>query len=417
MYYAPPRRAALAPPRSTRFATALAFAGPAFLVSVGYMDPGNWGTDLAAGSRFGYSLLWLLVVANVVALFLQYLSAKLGIATGRDLAALVGERSTVRRRRCYAVLAVLAMLATETAEFLGVVTALRLLLGLPLVPAIVLGAVLVLGLLLIGTGGRTRPQERVIFGLLGVVGIAYVIELWLAPPRADVLGGLVPGNINPATLPVIIGIVGAVVMPHNLFLHSGLILSRRRADVAPRRLVRRAVIESAVALNLALLVNAAILIMAATTFHGRVEVDSLTGAHQTLTPLLGAGAAGVFALALLAAGLSSSVTGGLATQYVVRGLVRPDRPLSPALSRLVGLVPAVAILLLGVGEITALLWSQIVLAIVLPTVVVPLVLLSRDRALMGELADGRRTRAVALAIATVLSTLSLAGLAGIVGLY
>jgi len=401
-----------------RARSGLTFAGPAFLVAVGYMDPGNWGADLAAGSGFGYTLLWVLVAANVAALVLQYLSAKVGIATGKDLAAIIGERSDPRVRRAYAGVGVIAMLATETAEFLGVVTGLRLLLRIPLLPSIAIGAVLVLGLLALGRQGDSRNLERAIFVLLGVVGVAYLVELWLVPPDAgSTLRGLVPGNVTSSTLPVIVGMVGAVVMPHNLFLHSGLIQSRRAPGGDPHKLVRRSTIESVVALNVALLVNAAIMLMAAAAFHGRVEITGLAQAHETLVPLLGRAAAGVFALALLAAGLSSSVTGGIATQYVIRGLIRPGRPLSPFVSRLCGFVPAAFILAVGVGEIQALLWSQIVLALVLPAVAIPLVVLSRNTQVMGVLADGRRMRRAATVVVTLLSALSVAGLGSALGLF
>jgi len=228
---------------------------------------GTWtpatGAPTWPRAALGYTLLWVLVAANVAALVLQYLSAKVGIATGKDLAAIIGERSDPRVRRAYAGVGVVAMLSTETAEFLGVVTGLRLLLRIPLLPSIGIGAALVLGLLALGRRGDSRNLERAIFVLLGVVGVAYIVELWLVPPDVgSTLSGLLPGNVTSSTLPVIVGMVGAVVMPHNLFLHSGLIQSRRKPGGDRRALVRRSTIESVVALNLALLVNAAIMLMA-----------------------------------------------------------------------------------------------------------------------------------------------------------
>jgi manganese transport protein len=284
-------------PRAAGLRAAASFAGPAFLVSIGYMDPGNWGTDLAAGSRFGYSLLWVLVAANLTAVMLQYLSAKLGIATGQDLAAAVGSRLGTPARIGYWLVAEGAMLATEMAEFIGVVVALRLLLGIGLAPAIGLGAVLVLGLL---ASRSMRRIERTIFVLLGVIGGVYALEVAMARPSAGpILAGAAVPSLNGSSLPVAVGILGAVVMPHNLFLHSGLIRSRCGGE-PPRRVLRRSTIETAVALNLALLINAAILIMAAATFgrHG-VVVDSLGQAHETLRPMLGPLAAAGFAVALL----------------------------------------------------------------------------------------------------------------------
>jgi manganese transport protein len=283
-------------PRAAGLRAAASFAGPAFLVSIGYMDPGNWGTDLAAGSRFGYSLLWVLVAANLTAVLLQYLSAKLGIATGQDLAAAVGSRLPAPARIGYWLVAEGAMLATEMAEFIGVVVALRLL-GIGLAPAIGLGAVLVLGLL---ASRSMRRIERTIFVLLGVIGGVYALEVAMARPSAGpILAGAAVPSLNGSSLPVAVGILGAVVMPHNLFLHSGLIRSRCGGE-PPRRVLRRSTIETAVALNLALLINAAILIMAAATFgrHG-VVVDSLGQAHETLRPMLGPLAAAGFAVALL----------------------------------------------------------------------------------------------------------------------
>ncbi|MEP6463542.1 MAG: Nramp family divalent metal transporter [Frankiaceae bacterium] len=383
----PPRQAHRR--RRSGLRAAAAFAGPAFLVSVGYMDPGNWGTDLAAGSRYGYQLLWVLVAANVAALFLQRLSAKLGIVTGKHLAQLIGEHIATGPRRAYAGLALTAMLVTETAEFLGVVVALRLLLRLPLLAAVALGGILVLGLLALGAR-RARPLERAVFALLGTVAAAYLVELWLAPPPVGgVLRGLAP-TLPSGSLPIALGILGAVVMPHNLYLHSGLVLDRRGDGSDPRGVLRRCTVESGIALNLALGVNAAILLMAATTFFGLgADVSSLGEAHATLTPLVGSAAALAFGLALLAAGLASCITGGIATQYVIDGLIRTRHLRSPLLRRLIAIVPATIVLAAGTPEIMALVWSQVVLALTLPAVIIPLLLLVRSPRVMRQHAIGR----------------------------
>jgi Mn2+/Fe2+ NRAMP family transporter len=311
------------PARVAGLRAAAGFAGPAFLVSIGYMDPGNWGTDLAAGSRFGYSLLWVLVATNLTAVLLQYLSAKLGIATGQDLAAAVGSRLPAPARIGYWLVAEGAMLATEMAEFLG-----------------------------------------------------------------------------------------AVVMPHNLFLHSGLIRSRCGC-APPRRILRRSTIETAVALNLALLVNAAILIMAAATFgrHG-VVVDSLGQAHETLRPMLGPLAAAGFAVALLASGLASSTTGSLAGQLVLDGLLGWRVP--AVARRAVTMVPAVVVLALGVNEVAALVWSQIALSLALPAVAIPLVVLTSRHSVMGRLANRGPLRRLATAAVALLVALNLVLLASLV---
>ncbi len=401
--------------RLSRARTAATFAGPAFLVSVGYVDPGNWGTDLAAGSRYGYALLWVLVAANGMALVLQHLSARLGIATGRDLAGLLGERLTPARRRAYAVVALTAMAVTETAEFLGLVVALQLLLGLDLAGSVVLGAAAVVALVALGSH-RGRWLEKAIFALLGVIALVYVAELWMARPGAEVARGLVPGGLDAESLPVALGILGAVVMPHNLFLHSGLVQSRVQPGLSMRALLRRCTVESTVALNLALLVNAAILVMAAAAFHDEgIEVTSLDAAHETLTPLLGPAAAVLFAVALLASGLASSVTGGMASQMVLDGLVRTRRTPPLVVRRLVALVPATAVLAAGTSEVGALLATQVVLSLTLPFVVVPLVVLCRDRALMGDLVVSGRLLWTGGAIAVLLVALNALGLVALVG--
>jgi manganese transport protein len=405
-FQAPGRRG---PGRAAGLRAAAAFAGPAFLVSIGYMDPGNWGTDLAAGSRFGYKLLWVLVAANLTAVMLQYLSAKLGIATGQDLAAAVGSRLRRPARVGYWLVAEGAMLATEMAEFIGVVVALRLLLGLALVPAIVVGAVLVLALL---ASPSMRRIERVIFVLLGVIGAVYALEVALARPAAGpILAGATMPSLDGESLPIAVGILGAVVMPHNLFLHSGLIRSRCGSE-PPRRVLRRSTIETAVALNLALLVNAAILIMAAATFgrHGLV-VDSLGQAHATLQPLLGPLAAGGFAIALLASGLASSTTGSLAGQLVLDGLLGWRVP--AVARRAVTMIPAIVVLALGVNEVAALVWSQVALSLALPAVAIPLVALTSRPEVMGRFANRAPLRRVATAAVAVLVALNLVLLASL----
>lgn len=391
-----------AAPRLRGLRAMAAFAGPAFLVSVGYVDPGNWGTDIAAGSQFGARLLWVLVAANGLALLLQHLSVRVGIATGQDLATVLGGRLAPTQRRAYAVLALAAVLVTETAEFLGLVVALQLLFGLDLLAAVLVGAFVAAALLALGTRG-SRPLELAILGLLGVVAAGYVVELWLSRPDGDVVRGLIPGGLDAESLPVALGVLGAVVMPHNLFLHSGLVLSRRAPGLSRRRLLRRATVETAVALNLAMLVNAAILLMAAAAFAGRgLGVPSLSEAHATLVPLLGPAAGVAFAVALLAAGLAGCATGGMASQLVLDGLVRTRRRPPLLVRRLAALVPAALILASGVSEVEALLLTQVVLSLVLPFVVVPLVVLAADASLMGDLAIRGRLLHAAVAVAAFL---------------
>jgi manganese transport protein len=395
--------------RAAGLRAAATFAGPAFLVSIGYMDPGNWGTDLAAGSRFGYRLLWVLVAANLTAVMLQYLSAKLGIATGQDLATAVGSRLRTPARIGYWLVAEGAMLATEMAEFIGVVVALRLLLHIGLAPAVVVGAVLVLGLL---ASRSMRHIERVIFLLLGVIGGVYALEVALARPAiGPVLTGATVPSLDGSSLPIAVGILGAVVMPHNLFLHSGLIRSRCGTE-PPRRVLRRSTIETAVALNLALFINAAILIMAAATFGRRgIVVDSLGQAHETLRPLLGPMAAAGFAIALLASGLVSSTTGSLAGKLVLDGLLRWR--VHAVARRAVTMIPAIVVLAAGVNEVAALVWSQVALSVALPAVAIPLVALTSRPDVMGQFVNRPPLRRLAMAAVTLLVALNLVLLASL----
>ncbi|WUH97649.1 Nramp family divalent metal transporter [Spirillospora sp. NBC_00431] len=395
------------PGRGRRRLAAVAYAGPACLVAVGYIDPGNWGTDIAAGASFGYRLLWVLVLANCIALFLQYLAAKLGLATGADLAALLGSRlSGVPRALVVAVVAAI-LLATEVAEFLGVVLALRLLLGVPMVWAVVLGAALVVGILTVAAGNRA--VERCIMLLLAVVAGVYVYELWLSRPGGEVAAGLAP-TLPPDSAPVAIAMLGATVMPHNLFLHSRVVRwplesqTKRNpssgdsdaADAPRRSVLRRTTLASALALNVALLINAAILVVAADTLGGGDVPETLAEAARSLSPVLGPLATGAFSLALLAAGLASTTTSGVTGQFVIEGLTGLRPPLLAR--RAVALVPAVLVLLLGVGEVRALMLSQLVLSLALPIVIFVLIRLTADRTLMGPLADRPTTRYAAYAV-------------------
>jgi manganese transport protein len=400
------------PPRGSmsrmlvRARLSVSVAGPAFLVAVGYIDPGNWGTDIAAGSEFGYSLLWVLLLANVTALFLQYLSAKLGIASGQHLAQLLGAAPPATRLATGALAAV-TMVATETAEFLGVVIGLRLLFGLDPVPAIVAGAGAVLGLLMLG-GNSRRRLEICIFVLLGTVAGVYVYELWLAQPAAgDIAFGLLPRPMSPEAIPLGAAIIGATVMPHNLFLHSGLMVWQDPAGVPARTRLRRSTIETVVALNCALFVNAAILIMAAVTLmpQGRV-VEELDEAKATLAPVLGPAAAAAFALALLSAGLASTITGGVAGQFIIEGFTRLRPPL--LLRRLATMIPAMLVIVSGVNEVKALVASQVVLSLALPTTAYFLVRFTNNPALMGELVNRRSTIIVARVVLAALVAVNLA---------
>lgn len=364
---------------------ALPFFGPAFLVSVGYMDPGNWATDIAAGSNFGYRLLWVVLASNLMAILLQGISATLGLRSGASLAANAKRHLPVWAAWGFFATAELAAMATDLAEFLGAALGFHLLLGIPLVAAVLVTAAVVLGILFI-SGRAARRLEAVILALVGVVGLAYVLEVWLARPdwHSIAVGTLVPRLGSQSALLIAIGILGATVMPHNVFLHSSVVLSRRREgdDEHNRRALRFAYADTAVALNVAWLVNASMIVMAAAVFAGHgLTVESIEGAHRTLAPLLGPMAAAAFAVALLAAGLSSSVTGTLAGQTILEGFV--GRKISVFWMRLVTMVPALLVVALGVDAFRVLVLSQVFLSLQLPFTVGALLYLAANPRVMG----------------------------------
>jgi manganese transport protein len=374
-----------------------AFLGPAYLVSVGYMDPGNWATDLAGGSRFGYSLLWVLLMSNLIALLLQSLCARLGVVAQRDLAQASREMYHPVANFFNYILAEIAIAATDLAEVVGMAIGLQLLFGLPLtwgVAISVLDAFLLLFLMQLGI----RKLEAFILGLILVIGGAFAVQMFLAQPSAaGIVGGFVPSIPNNEALFIAIGIIGATVMPHNLYLHSALVQSRKidRSTAGLKKAIRYNVIDSAVALNLALFVNAAILILAAAVFHknGYSGVSEIQDAHRLLEPMLGKSYAPVlFAIALICAGQSSTVTGTLAGQIVMEGYL--DLRIAPWLRRLItrllAVVPAIlTITFLGesaTGDMLVL--SQVILSMQLGFAVIPLLHYVSDRKRMGDFAIG-----------------------------
>jgi manganese transport protein len=381
----------------------LAFVGPAYMVSVGYVDPGNWATDVAAGSRFGYTLLWVLVMSSAMAVLLQTLSARLGLVTGRDLAQACRDEYPPPVRYVLFALTEIAIAATDLAEALGSAIALNLLFGIPILWAVIITAGDVLLLLVIQRFG-IRKMEAVIVLLISVIGVCFIIEIFLSRPEwGGVLAGLRPGPMTQDQLYAAIGILGATLMPHNLYLHSSLVQSR---DVArSREGVAQAChfnfIDSLVALTGAMLVNGAILITASAVFWTRrIEVSELQQAHSLLENLLGSSVAPVaFALALLASGQSSTVTGTLAGQITVEGFLRVRlRPwLQRLVTRLAAIIPAViVVLLVGDGSVYRLLiLSQVILGLQLPFAVVPLIKFTGSRRKMGPFASGPTLRAVA----------------------
>lgn len=381
----------------------LPFAGPAFICSVAYMDPGNFATNIQAGAKYSYSLLWVVLLANIVAMLFQGLSARLGIVTNRNLAELCREHFPRTAVWAMWVASEVAAMATELAEFLGGAIGLSLLFGMPLIWGMVVTAVVTYGILMVQSRGF-RPVELVIGGLVGAIGLSYLIELFMVPPdwHAAGIGSVMPRLADSGALTLAVGIVGATVMPHAIYLHSSLTQDRApaRNEEERRALLRYSNIEVVVALALAGLVNMAMVMMAAAAFHGGHEdVAEIETAYHTLVPLFGAAAAGVFMASLIASGLSSSVVGTMAGQVVMQGFVGFRIPLW--LRRLVTMAPAFAVVAWGVNATQALVASQVVLSLVLPVPMVALLLLMRRADVMSIYRLGRATWTVA-AIATTL---------------
>jgi len=395
-----------------------AFSGPGYLVAVGYMDPGNWATAIAGGSAFGYTLLSVVMLANLMAIVLQALSARLGIATGRDLAQACRDHYPPPVAFGLWLLAELAICATDLAEVIGTAIALNLLFGIPLIAGVVLTVADVFLILLLQSRGF-RYMEALIISLVVLIGGCFGYEVLLSNPDWNaVAAGFLPTTrivTDPAMLYVAIGILGATVMPHNLYLHSSIVQTRRFDETVQgrREAARYATIDSTIALMFALLINASILIVAAATFHagGHTEVAEIQDAHRMLTPLLGATAASVlFAVALLASGQNSAVTGTLAGQIVMEGFLRIRLPpwLRRMITRLVAIVPAVIVTALygESGTAKLLVLSQVVLSLQLPFAVVPLVRFTSDRAKMGDLTSPRWLTLLAGALAATIIALN-----------
>ena len=394
----------------------LSFFGPAYLVSVGYMDPGNWATDLAGGSKFGYKLIWVLLMSNLMALLLQSLSARLGIVRGRDLAQ--ASRETYPRYINYALyaLAEIAIAACDLAEILGMAIGLQLLTGLPLIWGVlitVLDTFLFLYLQRLGI----RKMEAFIIALIGIIGISFLIEIILAKPNlGDVATGFIPSIPGPTALYIAIGIIGATVMPHNLYLHSALVQTRKikRDDAGIKKSLKLNLIDSTIALNLAFFVNAAILVLAASVFFnkGRTDVAEIKTAHELLQPLLGTKIAPIlFAIALIASGQSSTITGTLAGQIVMEGYLqlRIAPWVRRLMTRLIAIIPAVIVILVnGESNIDSLLvLSQVILSLQLGFAIIPLIHFTSDKQAMGKYAIKPLAIVLASAIAAVLVYLNI----------
>jgi manganese transport protein len=383
--------------KARRFSPLL-FAGPAVIASIAYMDPGNFATNIQAGAKYGYTLLWVVLGANVIAMLFQALSAKLGIVTGRNLAELCGAHFPRPVVLALWIVSEVAAMATDLAEFLGGAIGLSLLLHIPLIVGMAVTAALTYALLTFDRGGF-RPMEMIIGGLVVVIALCYLIELFIAPINwsAAAFHTVTPQLPDAGALTIAVGIVGATIMPHAVFLHSGLTQARApaRNDGERRKLVRFSNIEVIVALGVAGLVNMAMVLMAASAFHeGHSDVAEIETAYATLTPLFGAGAAGVFMISLLASGLSSSTVGTMAGQMIMQGFVGFRIPV--IVRRLVTMIPAFVVVALGVNATQALVVSQVVLSLALPAPVIALLIFTRRRDLMGAFVNGRWTNVAAI---------------------
>jgi manganese transport protein len=402
----------------TRFRV-LPFLGPAFIACVAYIDPGNFATNIAAGSRFGYRLIWVIVVANLFAMLIQVLSAKLGIATGRNLPEVCREQFSRRTSFWLWVQAEAIAMATDLAEFLGAAIGIHLLTGLPLFPSAVasgIAAFAILALLRFGV----RLLEAVIAVLVGVIGACYVAELTFAHPNFGAVAhhAVIPQFGSSEALLLSVGIIGATVMPHVIYLHSALTQDRLVPETHEdaQTLLRYTRVDVIIAMSIAGVINVSMLVMAASTFFrtGLRHIDSLEGAHKTLQPILGSASGVLFALALIASGLSSSAVGTLSGQVVMQGFVRRQIPVT--LRRLVTMVPAFIVIAIGVDPSRTLVLSQVVLSFGIPFALVPLVIFTARRDVMGPLVNRRLTTVAASLVASVIILLNFFLLAQTAGL-
>ena len=406
-------------PGATPWRRFLAFVGPGYLVAVGYMDPGNWATSLAGGAQFGYALLVVALVSNIMAIILQALCARLAIATGRDLAQACRDAFPKAVAWPLWAFAELAICATDLAEVIGTAIALNLLFGMPMEIGVLVTALDVIVILWLQNMGF-RWVEAFIITLLGVIALCFGIQIALADPNwGEVIRGFAPTTEivrNPQMLYLALGIIGATVMPHNLYLHSGIVQTRAYGSTIPekRDALKWATLDSTIALMFALIVNASILVLAAASFHktGQTEVAELGRAHELLAPLLGASIAPtLFAIALLCCGLNSTVTATMAGQIVMEGFLDIKLPswLRRLATRLVAIVPALLVTwIYGAGETAKLLiLSQVVLGLQLPFAIVPLVMFTASRTKMGELVAPRWLTVTAAVVAAIIIVLNI----------
>jgi manganese transport protein len=384
--------------RRSGFSAHLAFVGPAVVASIAYVDPGNFATNIQAGAKYGYELLWVVLVANLIAMLFQALSAKLGIVTGRNLAEMCRDEFPPAVVWALWIVSEFAAMATDLAEFLGGAIGLALLFQMPLLVGMAVTGCVTYGILMFERSGF-RPIELIVGSLVGLIALCYLVEMFIAPVDwgAAAFHTVVPQIAEAEALLLSVGIIGATVMPHAVYLHSALTQARTpvRSDAETRQVLRFSNQEVVIALAVAGLVNMAMVMMASSAFHaGHSDVAEIETAYHTLTPLLGGAAAGVFLLSLIASGISSSTVGTMAGQVIMQGFVGFRIPVT--VRRLVTMVPAFVVVALGVNATKALVISQVVLSIALPLPMVALLLFTRRPDIMGAFVNGRATNLAAL---------------------
>jgi len=386
-----------------------AFVGPGILVSMAYMDPGNFGTDIEAGSSFNYNLLWIVWLSSGMAMLLQYLSGKLGIATGATLPELIRKKF----RKNYFIIpywlgAEAASAATDLAEYLGTVIALNLLFGMPMIYAAIFGAIDTILILLLATQRKFHIIERVFVIFVSIIGFGYIYELFLVEPNANLIfyHSFIPSLTTSKSIYITVGIIGATVMPHAIFLHSWLTKNKSedKTILEKRRLRKYHLWEVIIVLTMAGCVNASILIMAAAAFYPHSQVSSITEAYKTLIPLFGAISGIVFVITLLSSGIASSVVGTLAGQIIMEGLLgkKVNVWFRRFVTRFINVVPTTIAIFLGMDPLNILIYSQIILSIMIPLPMIPLISFTRNRDLMGEFVNRRITTILSILFAGII---------------
>ena len=388
-----------------KFKTLLKFLGPAFIVSVAYIDPGNFATNISGGSKFNYNLVWVLLWSNLMAIFLQSMSAKLGIATGYNLPQMCGTVFSKRTNWCFWVVAELAAMATDLAEFLGGTLGFYLLFNISMAYAGLITAVLTFLIVYVGKYGQ-RVVEVIISILVAVICISYTIELFLANPDWNLAGlhVLLPSLPNGEAMFIAVGMLGATVMPHVIYLHSQLVQCRNK-DLSfedKKKHLKMERLDITIAMNIAFIVNAAILIVSASVFYRNdMVVESIEQAHKSLSPLLGSASSGAFGLALIASGLSSSTVGTMAGQTIMQGFVGLN--INDNVTRLVTMFPGMLIIFLGLNPMNALVLSQVILSFILPVAIIPMLLITSRKDLMGSLVNKPITNIMGWIITSVIT--------------